>query len=141
MFSWFKKKQPATAPKPDLTHLPALNEWGVYFQGNGLTVSSRQAGALADGTPYLYLKSYPEVFELERRYFGDWLYPAPNGLYLQLWDDATGTQASLLFIDFETQQATLLKHGITNMRWSSGYQDGRPALFFKGSEVDVVFGL
>jgi hypothetical protein len=138
MFSWFKKKQ-QPAPKVNLAHLPALNEWDVFFQGNGLTVSSRQAGTLSDGTPYLYLKSYPEVFELERRCFGDWLYPVANGLYLQLWDNAQATSASLLFIDFETYNATVLKEGITNLRWSSGYHNGRPALYFKGNGEDAVF--
>jgi|GEM_PF-3312602 len=138
MFSWFKKKQePAT--KVNLAHLPALNEWGVFFQGNGMVISSRQAGTLPYGTPYLYLKSYPEVFDLERRYFGDWLHPAANGLYLQLWDDAKATAASLMFIDFETHSAAIIKQGITNLRWGSGYHNGRPALYFKGEGEDEVF--
>jgi hypothetical protein len=138
MFSWFKKKQ-QPAPKINLSSLPALNEWDMFFQGNGLAVSSRQAGMLPDGTPYLFLKSYPDVFELERRYFGDWLHPASNGLYLQLWEDAVPTSASLMFIDFESHNATIVKPGITNMRWGSGYHNDRPALFFKGSGEDVVF--
>ncbi|MFP9098910.1 hypothetical protein ACLI09_07640 [Flavobacterium sp. RHBU_24] len=140
MFSWFKKKQ-QPAPKIDLSNLPALNEWGVFFQGNGMVLSSRQAGTLADGTPYLFLKSYPEVFELERRHFGDWLYPASNGLYLQLWENTVPTSACLMFIDFETQQASIIKQGITNIRWSSGYFNGRPAIYFKGNGEDEVLAV
>lgn len=112
MFSWFKKKQqPQTAPKINLNSLPALNEWAQFFQGNGLTISSRQAGTLPDGTPYVFFKSYPEVRELERCYFGDWLYLIDNGVILERIDSADGSQTAIVFVNVNTLAFNVLKEG------------------------------
>ena len=131
----FGRKKPETSPKTVLPDLPALNAWGVLFQGNGLSLYSRFAGSLPDGTQYIYLKSYPEVFELERHIFGDWIYPARKGIYLQQWEDDTALACALVYIDFESMEAKVLKTNIAGIAWRTGY-DGQPIIDFGNGVIE-----
>jgi len=134
----FGKKKADAPPKTLLPDLPALNAWGVFFQCNGLSLYSRVAGSLPDGTPYIYLKSYPEIFALERRIFGDWIYPARNGVYLQRWDDNNATTYALMYISFERMEAEVLKTSIKSIEWQAGYEEGKPVIRFGSGEKMVV---
>jgi len=116
MFSWFKKKQ-QPAPKVNLAHLPALNAWGVFFQGNGFNLYSRYAGEQPGTTSqYVYLKSYPEVYQLERALFADWLFIAfakeSEGVFLQRIDNDGVT---LVFIRLNDQNIRIIKTGLTGV--------------------------
>ncbi|MES2484559.1 MAG: hypothetical protein V4581_01225 [Bacteroidota bacterium] len=126
----FGKKKPEPKSKTTLPDLPALNAWGMLFQGNGLSLYSRFAGSLPDGTDYIYLKSYPEVFALERCIFGDWIYPARNGIYLQQWDDDKASACALVYISFESMEAEVLKTSIKSSDWNAGYEEGKPVINF-----------
>lgn len=138
MFSWFKKKKEAPKPTVDLAHLPALNEWGVFFQGNGFSLSSRWAGGVpGTESESIYLKAFPDVPELERATFADWLHTTDAGVYLQQISPVTIPGSILLFVDFETCNVTLLKQGITATNWQAGYHNGAPVLYLD----DEVFSL
>jgi hypothetical protein len=135
MFSWFKKKQEEPKPKVDLAHLPALNEWGQFFQGNGLSLYSRWArGVPGTESESIFLKSFPEVPELERATFADWLHVGTIGVYLRQLTPTEGQGNTLLFVHFETCEATMLKTNITAANWRSGYHEGKPVLYL-GDEV------
>ncbi|MFP9114923.1 hypothetical protein ACLI1A_13385 [Flavobacterium sp. RHBU_3] len=135
MFSWFKKKQDAPKPKVDLAHLPALNEWVQFFQGNGFSLYSRWAGGVpGTESETIFLKSFPEVLQLERATFADWLHVGSTGVYLKQLTPTRGEGCSLLFVHFETCEATVLKTNITATNWRSGYHNGHPALYL-GDEV------
>jgi len=134
----FKKKNtPAATPKVNVSHLPALNEWAIFFQGNGIVLYSRFAGTIQNTDKSLiYLKSYPEVFELERKQFAEWLTTSSTGVYLQQWDKDAW---SLVFISFTDPKLTVIKTGIKIALWETGYENGKPAIFFKDSgTVEVL---
>ena len=127
----FKKKPPQTTPTPVLANLPALNAWGIFFQGNGITLYSRSAATVPGGTSdFIYLKSYPEVFELERKLFAEWLATSRTGIYLQQWDDKKESW-TLVYVSFTYPALTIIKAGITTVNWASGYEDGKPVIIFK----------
>jgi hypothetical protein len=129
MLKWlFGKKEAKPVPKIDFANLPALNEWGVFFQGGGLSLYSRYAGQLPGGKEYVYLKSFPEALPLERAIFGDWLCPADKGVYLQQWADTTGTKTALVFLSNEGE-AHIVKDDIEGIDWISGYEDGKPVIY------------
>ncbi|MFP5437480.1 MAG: hypothetical protein ACLGH8_06840 [Bacteroidia bacterium] len=133
MFSWFKKKKEAPKSKVVLDYLPALNEWGVFFQGNGFSLSSRWAGGVpGTESESIYLKAFPDVPQLERATFADWLHTTDGGVYLQQLTPAAGS--ILLFVAFDTCTVTLLKEGITATNWQAGYHNGAPVLYL-GDEV------
>lgn len=133
MLKWlFGKKTAKPVPQFDFANMPALNEWGVFFQGGGLSLYSRFAGQLPDGTQYVYLKSFPEAPMLERAIFGDWLCPANNGVYLQQLADTTGTKTALVFVSNEGE-ASIIKDDIEGMDWVSGYENGKPVIDFGGA--------
>lgn len=136
----FKKKNtPAATPKVNVSHLPALNEWGIFFQGNGFVLYSRFAGTIPNTDKSLiYLKSYPEVFKLERKQFAEWLTTSSTGVYLQQWDNE-GASWSLVFISFTDPELTVVKTGIKIALWETGYENGKPAIFIKeGGSVEVL---
>lgn len=127
----FKKKQPQTTPTLVLANLPALNAWGIFFQGNGITLYSRSAATVPGmASDFVYLKSYPEVFELERKLFAEWLATSSTGVYLQQWDDKKESR-TLVYVSFTDPALTVIKTGITTANWASGYEDGKPVIIFK----------
>ncbi|KOS06999.1 hypothetical protein AM493_13880 [Flavobacterium akiainvivens] len=133
MFKWlFGKKIAKPVPRFDFANMPALNEWGVFYQGGGLSLYSRFAGQLPGGTQYIYLKSFPEALPLERNIFGDWLCPVSTGVYLQQWADTTGTKAALVFVSNEGE-ARIVKEDIEGTDWQSGYEGGKPVIDFGGA--------
>jgi hypothetical protein len=134
----FGKKKPEPQPTTTLPDLPALNAWGMLFQGNGLSLYSRFAGSRPDGVNYIYLKSYPEIFELERRLFGDWIYPARKGVYLQRWDDAAASACALVYVSFESMAAEVLKANIEGIDWQAGYEDGKPVIDFGNGVIEKL---
>lgn len=135
----FKKKPPETQPAKASLNLPALNEWGIFFQGNGLVLYSRFAGNLPNTeNSFIYLKSYPEVFELERKLFNEWLTTSATGVYLQQWNSEQSSW-SLVFVSFTDPELTIIKTGIKTTNWETGYETGKPAIFIKeGSSVEVL---
>jgi hypothetical protein len=141
VFRFFKKKfKEESKPKVDISHLPALNAWGILFQGNGLTLYSRFAGHIPGETAdYIYLKSYPEIYELERKTFGDWLYIVKTGVFLQRWDAVDAPECTLVFIDFSTLEVTELKTDIPARRWSVLEQNGKVSFTFSGDGYEEVF--
>lgn len=138
MFSWFKKKNDAPKPKVDLSHLPALNEWAQFFNGNGVSLSSRWAGGMpGTESETIFLKAFPDVPQLERATFADWLHISDKGIYLHQLTPVTGQGSSLLFLDFETWNATILKTNIIDAHWHSGYHNGNPVLHLGDEMVDL----
>ena len=139
LFSFFKKKQPQTQPKIVSPNLPALNAWGIFYQQRDFNLYNRFAGSLPNGNgDYIYLKSYPEIPQLERRHFGEWLHISKKGIYLQQIDDVTTTSCSLLYIDFEALEVTTLKTGIPTKNWEAGYtNNNNPQIIFKGPENET----
>ena len=138
MFSWFKKKKETPKTVVDLSHLPALNEWGVFFNGNGVSLSSRWAGGVpGTESETIFLKAFPDVPQLERATFADWLHISDNGIYLQQLTPVNSQGSTLLFLDFDTWNATALKTNVTATHWSSGYHEGKPVLFL-GDEVFYI---
>lgn len=135
----FKKKQPQTQPVKASLNLPALNEWGIFFQGNGLVLYSRFAGITPNAAnSFIYLKSYPEVFGLERNQFNEWLTTSNTGVYLQQWDSEQSAW-SLVFVSFNDPELTVIKTGVKTTNWETGYENGKPAVFIKdGSDVEVL---
>ena len=135
---FFKKKKPETAPTVVLQNLPALNAWGIFFQGHGITLYSRNAAAVpgANDSEFIYLKSYPEIYELERKLFAEWFTTTPTAIYLQQQDSKTGLWM-LLYISYKDVQLTILKTGITTTGWASGYEHGKPVIVIKG-EANIV---
>lgn len=114
MFSWFKKKEQQSAPKVDLSHLPALNAWEVFFQGGGFNLYGRGAASVPGAqSEHIYLKSYPEVPQLERALFADWLFIAFDGeaagVFLQRIDTDGIT---LIFVRFADQEFKIIKTGL-----------------------------
>lgn len=135
----FGKKKPETTKPAVLTDLPALNAWGIFFQGNGFVLYSRFAGSFPGAeSSNIYLKSYPEVFELERKLFADWLTTSATGVYLQQWD-AGASVWSLVFVNFTDPEFKVIKTGIKTNNWGTGYENGKPAIFIKeGSSVEIL---
>lgn len=125
MFSWFKKKQQeAPKPKVDLGHLPALNEWGVFFQGAGFSLYSRWAGGVpGTESENIYLKSFPEVPELERHIYADWLSIGAKGIYLQRRTDAQTETATLVYVDFASQQHNVIKEHLLINEWEQSVHE------------------
>jgi hypothetical protein len=137
----FKKKQPEAAPAKAALNLPGLNEWGIFFQGNGLVLYSRFVGAMpnAADSNFMYLKSYPEVYDLERKQFGEWLTTSSTGVYLQQWDSEQ-VSWSLVFISFTDPEISVIKSGLKTAHWETGYEDGKSAVFIKdGDRVEILF--
>lgn len=114
MFSWFKKKQQQPASKVDLSHLPALNAWGIFFQGGGFNLYSRGAGNLPGrDSERVYLKSYPEVPQLERALFADWLFIAFDGEAAGVFLQREGTNGiTVIFVRFADQEFKVIKTGL-----------------------------
>lgn len=138
MFSWFKKKQPPV-PKVDLSNLPALNAWDVFFQGNGFNLYSRYAAPVPGShSQQIYLKSYPEVPQLERAVYADWLFiaftGASEGLFLQRMD-ADGI--TLMFIRFSDREITIVKTGLAGLH-SAVLTDSATVTFILGGTSFTV---
>jgi len=133
---FFKKKKPETTPTAVLANLPALNAWIIFFQGHGLTLYSRNAATVpgSNNSDYIYLKSYPEVYALERKLYAEWFTTTPTGIYLQHWDSSTGSW-SLIYVTFLDAEISTIKTGIKNTGWASGYEDGKPVIIIDGEEV------
>ena len=139
LFSFFKKKQPQTPQKVVLPDLPALNAWGIFYQQSQFNLYSRFAGSLpGDNADSIYLKSYPELPQLERMLFGDWLYIAFNGIFLQRWDAPDGSTTSLLFIDTESLTVKEIKTDISGKNWSAYLQNDALVFTFSGATKEVV---
>jgi len=139
LFSFFKKKQPQTPPQVVLPDLPALNAWGIFYQQSQFNLYSRFAGSLpGDNADSIYLKSYPELPQLERMLFGDWLYIAFQGIFLQRWDAPDGSTTSLLFIDTESLTVKEIKTDIISKNWSTYLQNNALVFTFNGATKEVV---
>lgn len=137
-FSKFFKKKTATITPAVLPDLPALNAWGIFFQGHGIALYSRNAASIpGTESEFIYLKSYPELFELERKLFAQWLTLSSTGIYLQQQENDAASWL-LLYINFNDPQVRVIKTGITPARWSSGYEDGRPTIVIKGQETIFI---
>jgi hypothetical protein len=132
----FGKKKPEAPPKFPLPDLPALNAWGVFFQGNGLSLYNRFAKHLPNGTEAIYLKSYPEMPLLERCLFGDWIYPANKGVYLQRLEN--DGKSALVFIDYEAFEANVITTGIEGIDWAAGYEEGKPVINFGNGVIEKL---
>ena len=138
--SKFFKKKPQPTPLPALVaDLPALNAWVILFQGQGLTLYSRSAATVPGGNDraFIYLKAYPEVFDLERKLFAEWFTTTSTGIYLQQRD---GNEASwsLVYITFVDPVMSILKTGIKATKWASGYEDGEPTIVIEGEATIVL---
>jgi hypothetical protein len=139
MFSWFKKKQQQPAPKVDLSHLPALNAWEVFFQGGGFNLYGRSAASVpGTQSEYIYLKSYPEVPQLERALYADWLFIAfegeAAGVFLQRIDT---DGIALIFVRFADQEFKVIKTGLT-AKYSAVLTDSTTVAFSYLSESFLV---
>jgi len=139
LFNFFKKKQPQTPQKTALPDLPALNAWGIFFQQGNFNLYSRFAGSLpGESSNTIYLKSYPELPQLERLQYADWLYIAFNGIFLRRWDVADGSLTSLLFVDIDAVSVKEVKTNINGHNWSA-YMQGEALVFtFNGDAKEVV---
>ena len=138
-FSFFKKKQPQIPQKTVLPDLPALNAWGIFFQQGNFNLYSRFAGSLpGESSNMIYLKSYPELPQLERLQYADWLYIAFNGIFLQRWDTAEGSLTSLLFVDVDTVSVKEVKTNIQSNDWSAYMQGDALVFTFNGDAKEVV---
>ena len=130
---FFKKKKPETTPAVVLQNLPALNAWGIFFQGHGITLYSRNAATIpgTNDSGFIYLKSYPEIFELERNFFAEWYTTTQTGIYLQQ-QDSKAQSWLLVYINYNDLQLTTLKTGIATTGWASGYEAGKPVIIIPG---------
>jgi hypothetical protein len=139
-FSKLFKKREQPAAKATLPNLPALNAWNIFFQQKHFTLYSRFAGALpGESADCIYLKSYPELPQLERVLFGEWLFSAFNGIFLQRWDAAGGAATSLLFIDAENLTVKVVKTNIAAKNWSAYLQGSTEVAFtFTAATKEVV---
>ena len=135
---FFKTKKPETLKTAVLPNLPALNAWAIFFQGCGLTIYSRNAAAVpgAYDSDCIYLKSYPEVFELERKMHAEWFTTTSTSIYLQQWD-GNAQSWSLVRITFLDIKISTIKNGIKNTGWASGYENGKSVIVIKG-EASIV---
>ncbi|KGO85722.1 hypothetical protein Q765_14990 [Flavobacterium rivuli WB 3.3-2 = DSM 21788] len=123
-----------------MQNLPALNAWSIFFQGHGITLYSRNAATVpgTNNSDYIYLKSYPEIFEMERKLFAEWFTTTPTGIYLQQ-QHSNAQSWQLVYINYKDVQLTIVKTDIHTTGWSSGYEDGKPILVIKG-EANIVLG-
>jgi len=138
-FNFFKKKPLQTPQKTVLPDLPALNAWGIFFQQGNFNLYSRFAGNLpGESANTIYLKSYPELPQLERILYADWLYIAFNGIFLQRWDTEDGSHTSLLFIDVDKVSVKEVKTNIYSNNWSAYMQGEALAFTFNGDAKEVV---
>jgi len=130
---FFKKKKPETTAAVVLQNLPALNAWAIFFQGHGITLYCRNAATIpgANDSNFIYLKSYPEVYELERKLFAEWFTTTPTGIYLQQQDSNTQLWM-LVYINYKDVQLKTIKTGIATGNWASGYEDGKPVIIIPG---------
>jgi hypothetical protein len=139
-FSKFFKKKPKPAPLPAvIANLPALNAWGILFQGQGFTLYSRSAATVPGGnhSELVYLKSYPEVSGLERRLFAEWFTTTSTGIYLKQWEDSD-ISWSLVCVTFLEPALSIIKTGIKSADWASGYEDGKPTIVVKGEATVIL---
>jgi hypothetical protein len=139
-FSRFFKAKPKPAPLPAaVADLPALNAWSILFQGQGLTLYSRSSATVpgGDDSIFIYLKSYPEVFGLERKVFADWFTTTSTGIYLQQWE-VNEASWSLVCITLIEPALSIIKTGIKTINWASGYEDGKPTIVIKGEATIVL---
>jgi len=136
---FFKKKKPETSPAPVIANLPALNAWGIFFQGNGMTLYNRNAATTrgANDSAFMYLKSYPEVFELERKLYANWFTTTRTAIYLQQWDAATASW-SLVCITFLEPELKIIQSQLTTSNWVSGYENGQPVVFINGETALIL---
>lgn len=136
---FFKKKKPQATPAVVLQNLPALNAWGIFFQGHGITLYCRNAATVpgANDSEFIYLKSYPEIYELERKLFAEWFTTTPTGIYLQQ-QESNAQSWMLVYISYKDVHLTSLKTGITTTGWASGYENGKPVLIIKGQGSIVL---
>lgn len=136
---FFKKKLQPTPLTALIADLPALNAWVILFQGQGLTLYSRNAATAPGGndSAFIYLKAYPEVFDLERKLFAEWFTTTSTGIYLQQRD---GSEASwsLVCITFIDPVMSTLKTGIKATNWASGYDDGKLTIVMEGEATIIL---
>ncbi|MXN91295.1 hypothetical protein GR160_08640 [Flavobacterium sp. Sd200] len=134
---FFGKKKPQTTKPTVIADLPALNAWGTFFQGSGFILHSRFASTIpGEESNYIYLKSYPEVFELERKLFAEWLTTSTTGVYLQQWDENTSLWA-LVFVSFTNPEFRVIKTNINTPNFTTGYENGKPVIIIGNERVEM----
>ena len=103
--------------KMDLdTYFDKKNEWSILISSGPVKILSKYAGEIRFGPTYIYLKSEPENI-FEKQIFGDWIYKADNGVYLQKWNSKQDAKTDLIFYDTDKNQIDIIEYGINSFFW------------------------
>lgn len=116
-------------------------QWGFFYKNDKVKIEEQLAGSLPrDSGDYLYLRSTPSIPYLSQKIFGDWFLVDFEGIFLQKWNNTNDLNCDLIFIEFDTLNASVIKNKIPSKAWTTEKLNKSEIKFtFMTENEDLVF--
>lgn len=135
------KKEQQLETENEAKRLELQKQWSVFTTVNNLVINNQFGGSLPwDSGNYFYLKSEPKISYLDNKIFGDWFYTEFDCVFLQQWNDTTGSSCDLIFIDTISLRVFELMNDIPSRWWTAKKLDTEAVEFnFTTAQYESAF--